>query len=297
MEFASINELKSYVAFFLSKFDKSETWERLWYSSQSWMLEDINNILDPENPRNNFVKQRRDEFDVFFENWRVWRAWREPTSQVYNMYKAWDKIQYDEMFVNINIIINHWNETPLTVIYWSVKNWRVIDIRDELNPNNTYWTNSKWEKNRHLLRNEFWSLFMPEFNKVSDIYKWRKIEDHGSSWFTAKSRIPEARYCFTTSWNYAAVELSMSKNEDKNYNKKVYDFLFQYKDEIEKKFWNKLLRERLDNKIMSRISYRLEWVNVYDKNQRDTIMKFLTKSMIQFDESLKEYADKFNKIS
>ena len=199
------------------------------------------------------------------------------------------------MFVNINIIINHWNETPLTVIYWSVKKWRVIDIRDELNPNNTYWTNSKWEKDRHLLRNEFWSVFMPEFNKVSDIYKWRKIEDHGSSWFTAKSRIPEARYCFTTSWNYAAVELSMSKSEDKDYNKKVYDFLFQYKDEIEKKFWNKLLRERLDNKIMSRISYRLEWVNVYDKNQWEKIMHFLTENMIKFDNALKEYIELFNK--
>jgi len=295
MEYASIYDLKSYVAFFMSKFDKSETWDRLWYLSQSAMFDDMNNIIDPENPDNWYIKLRIGEFDVFFDNWRSWRIWREPTKWVKDMYKMWNDISYEEMLTNINIIMNCWSETPLTVIYWTVKWWKIVDLRDGLYLNNTYWTNSKWEKNRHLLRNEFWSVFMPEFNKVSDIYKWRKIEDHGSSWFTAKSRIPEARYCFTTSWNYAAVELSMSKSEDKDYNKKVYDFLFQYRDKIEKKFWDKLLRERLDNKIMSRISYRLEWVNVYDKNQWEKIMEFLSKSMIKFDNALKEYIELFNK--
>lgn len=294
MEYASIYDLKSYVAFFMSKFDKSETWERFWYVSQSAMFEDVNNILDPENPDNWYIKLRTGEFDVFFDNWRLWRIWREPTKQVKDMYEMRNIISYDEMYSNINIIMNCWNETPLTVIYWTVRWWKIVDLRDGISWVIKSKNNEQWEKGRHKLRNEFWSIFMPEFNKVSDIYKWRKIEDHGSSWFTAKSWIPEARYCFTTSWNYAAVELSISKTEDKNYNKKVYDFLFQYKDEIEKKFWDKLFRERLDDKIMSRISYRLEWVNIYDKNDWDEIMNFLSKNMIKLDEALKEYTELFN---
>ena len=294
MEYASIYDLKSYVAFFMSKFDKSETWGRLWYVSQSAMFEDVNNILNPDNPDNWYIKLRIGEFDVFFDNWRLWRIWRKPTKQVEDMYKMWNDISYEEMFTNISIIINCWSETPLTVIYWTVINWRIVDLRDK---NNSYrsWNLVKWETWRHQLRNEFWAEFMPRFNKVSNIYRWRKIEDHGSSWFTAKSWIPDIRYCFTTSWNYAAVELSISKTDDKEYNKEVYDFLYQYKNQIEKKFWDRLFRERLDDKIMSRISYRLEWVNVYDRSQWEEIMDFLKNNMIKFDNALKEYIELFNK--
>lgn len=294
MEYASIYDLKSYVAFFMSKFDKSETWARLWYVSQSAMFEDVNNVLDPDNPDNWYIKLRIGEFDIFFDNWRLWRIWREPTKQVKDMHKMWNDISYEEMLTNIKIIINCWSETPLTVIYWTVKWWKIVDLRDSTghSSNNNSLKISDWE----ALRHEFWSTFIPEFNKHSDIFKGRKIEQHGSSWFSAKSWIPSIRYCFTTSWNYVAVELSMSKSKDREYNKKVYDFLYQYKDEIEKKFWDKLLRERLDWNTMGRLSYRLDWANIYDKNQWREIMDFLKNNMIKFDNALKEYIELFNKM-
>ncbi len=290
MEYASIYDLKSYVSFFLSKYDKSLTWEKLWYESQSWMIADFSSIIDQGDYNSSYIKLRMGEFDVFFNNGRKWRDWREPTKQVEWMYKMWNSIEYEEMLTNIKIIWNHWDETPVTIIYWTVRNWKIIDVREEWNTNNQN-NNSQWETKRHQIRNEFWARFMPEFNKKSEIYKWRKIEDHWSSWFTAKSWIPEARFCFTTTWNYVAVELSTSKNDDKKYNKKIFDYLYKNKTEIEKKFWDNLLRERLDNKVMSRISYRLEWVNVYNKSDWEKIMNFLSENMIKLEEALRGYID------
>ena len=217
MEYASIYDLKSYVAFFLSKFDWLVDLAAFWHRTVTWFMDEFTSIIDSENLENSFIKQRRDEFDVFFDNWRVWRAWREPTKQVSHMYEMWNGIEYDEMFSNIMIIWNRWDETPLTVIYWTVRDWRIVDLRGGDVSNKLALITNYWEKGRHTLRNEFWSEFMPRFNKVSNIYRWRKIEDHGSSWFTAKSWIPDIRYCFTTSWNYVAVELSMSKTYDKKY--------------------------------------------------------------------------------
>ena len=302
MEYASVNELKSYLAFFVSKFNE-DAMTSLWYTTQSNMIDDFNVILDEENPNNSYISFRINEFDIFFDNWRKWRRWRPALKSVFQMYKMRDQLSFDEMFTNVWIILNTRN-VPITLIYSTVKGWKIIDLREEDYETeyemhlggwerNTYKNSSDSKSNRHLIRNEFRSTFMPEFNKVSNIYKWRKIEDHWSSWFTAKSWIPEARFCFTTSWNYAAVELSMSKTDDKEYNKKVFDYLYKNKEDIEKKFWDKLLRERLNDKVMSRVSYRLEWVDVYNKSDWDKIKKFLTENMIKLEYSLRDYINRY----
>ena len=293
MEYASIYDLKSYVAFFISKFDKSETWERFWYVSQSAMIEDINSILDPDDLDNWYIKFRTGEFDVFFDNWKSRRTWRDPTKQVKDMYEMRNIISYDEMCSNVSIILNRWNETPLTVIYGTVSWWKIIDLRDIIEWSKTSISKSKWQE----LINEFWHVFLPRFQKVSNIYDWRSLNNirNYDSWLSAKSWIPEIRYVFSVSWNHVRVELSSTKSKDKKYNKRVFDHFYVNKEEIEKKFWDKLIWERMDDKIMSRISYKLNWVNVYDKNDWDKIMDFLSKNMIKLDEALKEYIALFNK--
>ena len=47
---------------------------------------------------------------------------------------------------------------------------------------------------------------------------------------------------------------------------------------------------------MGRLSYRLDWANIYDKNQWREIMDFLKNNMITFDNALKEYIELFNKM-
>jgi hypothetical protein len=294
MEYASIYDLKSYVSFFLSKYDKSLTWEKLWYESQSWMISDFSSIIDQGDYNSSYIKLRMGEFDVFFDNGRKWRDWREPTKQVEWMYKMRDSVEYEEMLTNIKIIWNHWDETPITIIYWTVRNWKIIDLRDW---NSIIAKTSKSSKRSQELINEFWHTFLPKFKEVSNIYDWRTLNNIRSydSWLSAKSGIPEIRYVFNISWNYASVELSGAKSKDKTYNKRVFDHFYKNKESIEKKFWDNLIWERMNDKIMSRIGYRLDWVNVYDKNDWDRIMKFLTESMIKLDSALKEDIKTFKK--
>ena len=302
MEYASIFDLKSYISFYISKYNERAL-ESFWYLNLTNMIEDVTAILDPENPDNAYIRFRRDEFDIFFDNWRKGRQWRPATKQVFYMYKMWNQLSFEEMTINIWIILNT-IKVPVTIIYGACKWNRIIDLRDtnydeeyedyKKNYLTTDFVDYSEEDEKDLperkkIRIEFWNTFIPKFNETSDIFVWRKIPEHKSSWFSAKSWLPETRYCFTTSGSYVAVELSISKTDDKEYNKRVYDYLFSHKKEIEEKFWDVLLWERLDEKIMSRISYRKDGANIYDKAQRWEIMAFFTEYMIKLESSLREY--------
>ena len=303
MEYASINELKSYLAFFMSKYNE-DAMTSLWYINQSSMIDDINHIIDEENPENSYLRFRRDEFDIFYDNWRAWRRWRPALKSVFQMYKMRDQLPFDEIFNNVWIILNTRN-IPITLIYSTVKDWKIIDLREEDFDIDYEMHLSNWERNhhsdtseskekRHWIRHEFWETLMAEFNKKSDLFSWRK-NYWNDTWLSTKSWIPEIRFSFVISSTYASVEYTLSKTNDKEYNKKVFDYLHRNKEEIEKKFWDKLIWERLDNKIMSRISYRLEWTNVYDKTQWGKINDFLIKNMIKLEYALRDSMNSFTK--
>ena len=299
MEYASVNELKSYLAFFVSKFNE-DAMTSLWYTTQSNMIDDFNVILDEDNPKNSYISFRINEFDIFFDNWRKWRKWRPALKSVFQMYKMRDQISFDEMFTNVWIILNTRN-VPITLIYSTVKEWRIIDLREEdfdidyeIHLSNWEWNyynnSSESKEKRQWIRHEFWETLMAEFNKKSDLFSWRKNYWNDTR-LSAKSWIPEIRFSFVVSSTYTSVEYTLSKTDDKAYNKKVFDYLYKNKEDIEKKFWDKLFWERLDDKIMSRISYRLEWTNVYDKSQWEKIEDFLIKNMIKLEGALRGYID------
>ena len=59
----------------------------------------------------------------------------------------------------------------------------------------------------------------------------------------------------------------------------MFEFLYKHKDKIESSFWNTLIRDRLEGKKATRISYRLEWVSKYNEKDRDKMIEFLTINM------------------
>lgn len=150
--------------------------------------------------------------------------------------------------------------------------------------------------NRQITRNEFWHKFLPKFNEKSDLFSGRNLElnqyDH---WFSTGSGISGVPFSFIITKKYAAVELGISKSREKEFNKKIYDYMFEHKDKIEEQFGDNLLWERLDDKNMSRISYRLEDVNIFNKEDWNKIMNFFTENMIKFEKSLRKYIDNYSK--
>ncbi len=149
--------------------------------------------------------------------------------------------------------------------------------------------------NCQIYRNEFWHKLLPYFNTKSDLFSGRNIElnqyDH---WLSTGSGISGCPLNFIVTKNYCSVELGISSSE-KEFNKKLYDYLYSYKKDIERIFGDSLFWERLDDKKMSRVSYRLDDVSIFNKEDWDNMITFLTENMIKLEKSFRKYLDSFNK--
>lgn len=149
--------------------------------------------------------------------------------------------------------------------------------------------------NCEITRNEFWHLFLPKFNKESNLFSGRNIElNQYNHWFSTGSGISGVRFNFLITKNYAGVELEISGGSQKE-NKKIFDYFYKNKEEIEKTFNDELTWERLDDKITSRIICRLNGVSIFNKDDWKIIMEFLTKNMIKLEKSLRKYIDSYSK--
>ena len=149
--------------------------------------------------------------------------------------------------------------------------------------------------NCQIYRNEFWHKLLPYFNTKSDLFSGRNMElnqyDH---WLSTGSGISGCTFNFIITKNYCSVEFGLSSSE-KEFNKKLYDYLYSNKDDIEKDYGDSLCWERLDDKKMSRISYRLDDVSIFNKEDWDNMITFLTENMIKLEKTFRKYIDTFNK--
>ena len=148
--------------------------------------------------------------------------------------------------------------------------------------------------NCQIIRNEFWHILLPEFNKKSDLFSGRNPElnqyDH---WLSAGSGISGAPFTFLITKDYVAVELEMAKSHDSKNNKKIFDYMYANKDKIEESFGKELLWERMDDKNMSRIVYKLDGVNIFNKEDWKKIKEFLIENMIKLEKALRKYITEY----
>lgn len=149
--------------------------------------------------------------------------------------------------------------------------------------------------NCQVTRNEFWHLFLPKFNEKSNLFAGRNIElnqyDH---WFSTGSGISGVHFSFLITKDYAGVELGISGGTQEE-NKKIFDYFYKNKEEIENSFGKEMDWERLDDKKMSRIASKLHGVSIYNKEDWDEMMVFLTETMIKFERALRKYINNYSK--
>ena len=87
---------------------------------------------------------------------------------------------------------------------------------------------------------------------------------------------------------------SRKEFEEPNINKQRFDKLFEYKEEIEKAFGDKLVWERLDNRRASRISYNFDGIGLGDKNEWDGLQEKMIETMIRLEKAFKKYINQLD---
>lgn len=151
--------------------------------------------------------------------------------------------------------------------------------------------------NTQIMRNEFWHMFIPKFNEKSSLFSGRNITlNQYDYWFSTGAGISEVYFNFLVTKSYAGIELEISGRTQEE-NKKIYDYLYSYKDEIENSFGDKLSWERLDDKKRSRISYKLEDVSILDKEVWPKMMNFMAINMLKFEKALRKHINNYSKIN
>lgn len=151
--------------------------------------------------------------------------------------------------------------------------------------------------NTQIMRNEFWHMFIPKFNEKSNLFSGRNITlNQYDYWFSTGAGISGVYFNFLVTKSYAGIELEISGRTQEE-NKKIYDYLYSYKDEIENSFGDKLSWERLDDKKRSIISYKLEDVSILDKEVWPKMMNFMAINMLKFEKALRKHINNYSKIN
>jgi len=141
-------------------------------------------------------------------------------------------------------------------------------------------------KSRHSLRMEFWSKALPQLKGKTPIFQnTSPTKDH---WLSAGGTgISGARYTMLVTKSYAGVQLEFAK-ASKEDNKKLFDELLSYKQKIEQVFGYPLVWERMDDNISSRVTYNLEGVNIFNKDDWHKMLTFLTTSIVALEKAMRE---------
>ena len=163
-----------------------------------------------------------------------------------------------------------------------------ISMADKSQEANEIQENSK--KNDSL-RFRFWSTYLKELSKGSDVYK--NISPGNGSWIGTGSGYSGLAYNSVITYSYARIELYISRSS-KEENKEIFDFLYGKKDDIEKAFGNVLLWERLDSKKACRIKSEMPDVDYTDEGDWEKIIAFfadrLPKFVTAFSEGIKYFS-------
>ena len=143
----------------------------------------------------------------------------------------------------------------------------------------------KAEQGKSQQRNiNFWKYFSNKFDSKGTVFEnvnsWDTTKDH---WKNVSAKFGKSiQYSFVITKNRVQLEFYIGSS-DKEYNKKVFDYYYSHKQDIEKDLSNyTVIWERLDEKKASRIALVNNEVKPSDDSSWDDISDFFIKALSDF---------------
>ena len=147
-------------------------------------------------------------------------------------------------------------------------------------------------KNSHRKRLNFWEQFLEASNKKNNLFT-----NHSPSkdnWIGKGIGMSGVSLNLVASSTYCRSEIFINKG-DQELNKEMFDFLFRMKDEIEHAFGNKLIWDRMDDNVTSRIKAQMNGVSYFNESDWNKMNDFLIDVSVKmkkaFDKPVKKLSD------
>ncbi|OAB29218.1 hypothetical protein FBFR_05570 [Flavobacterium fryxellicola] len=172
----------------------------------------------------------------------------------------------EQMFLTMEQIIPQ-KDSEDYIIKMADKNYEEIATQEGL-------------KDRHHWRLEFWNKILPMLKGKTSIFQ--NISPTKDYWL--HSTVLGVKYTLVITKSYCSVLVEFTK-PNKEDNKKMFDDIFKFKDEIEKSFGNELTWNRSDNKISSQIGFYQTDVDIFNKQDWDKMLQFLSYNIIKLEEA------------
>lgn len=142
---------------------------------------------------------------------------------------------------------------------------------------------------RHVLRLKFWGQLLERAKQCGVLYHAQRSPSK-DSWISAGAGVEAG-----VSFNYiiwvteeAAVELYLNTG-DKNENKRMFDVLYEKKNDIERSFGSPLSWERLDDKNASRVRFFVKEGGLKDEAKWESVQSAMVSAMDKLVKAVKPY--------
>lgn len=140
---------------------------------------------------------------------------------------------------------------------------------------------------RHFERKEFWTQFLILAKKQTKIFDNKKSPGV-ENYFNTTAGLRGILYSCNLTFENARVEIYID-NGDFEWNKKTFEYFYQYKEEIENKFGNQLIWERLDKKRASVIRYNISEKGLQDKEAWPELQNEFLRILMKLDDVFQPY--------
>ena len=149
-------------------------------------------------------------------------------------------------------------------------------------------------KSRHNIRFSFWTEFLANANGFNK--RFANISASRDNWIGVGVGMTGVSINLVVTKSHCRTELYINRG-DKDENKKFFDYLFKFRDEIEEVFQGELSWERMDENVSCRIRSQLEEVNVFDREDWAKMIDFLFHTTEKFDLAFKSPVKKLKKYA
>ena len=133
-------------------------------------------------------------------------------------------------------------------------------------------------------RKRYWVELLEQFSKESK--QFQNVNPSTDHWLSGGSGVSGIPFTFVVTKTYASVEISINHG-DKDTNERIFDLLYQKKDEIEKVYGGNLTWLKLKEKKLCRITDRLEEVSIEDMDDWQKMKDFQCDAMQRLDKALR----------